>query len=30
MLRGTGVAFVYAAVFFGYAWLRFDRKDITS
>jgi len=30
MLRGTGLAFVYAAVFFGYAWLRFDRKDITS
>src|SRR4051794_37665311 len=30
MLRGTGVALVYAAVFFGYAWLRFDRKDITS
>ena len=30
MLRGTGVAFVYAAVFFGYAWLRFDRKDVTS
>jgi ABC-2 type transport system permease protein len=30
MLRGTGVAFVYAAAFFGYAWLRFDRKDVTS
>jgi ABC-2 type transport system permease protein len=30
MLRGTGVALVYAAVFFGYAWLRFDRKDVTS
>ncbi len=30
MIRGTGVALVYAAVFLGYAWLRFDRKDITS
>jgi ABC-2 type transport system permease protein len=30
MIRGTGLAFVYAAVFLGYAWLRFDRKDITS
>jgi ABC-2 type transport system permease protein len=30
MFRGTGVALVYAAVFFGYAWLRFDRKDVTS
>jgi ABC-2 type transport system permease protein len=30
MFRGTGLALVYAAVFFGYAWLRFDRKDITS
>jgi ABC-2 type transport system permease protein len=30
MIRGTGVALVYAAVFLGYAWLRFDRKDVTS
>lgn len=30
MLRGTGLALVYAAVFFAVAWLRFDRKDITS
>jgi ABC-2 type transport system permease protein len=30
MIRGTGLAFVYAALFLGYAWLRFDRKDITS
>ena len=30
MLRGTGVSLVYGAVFLGYAWLRFDRKDITS
>lgn len=30
MLRGTGLALVYAAVFFAIAWLRFDRKDITS
>ena len=30
MIRGTGVSLVYAAVFLGYAWLRFDRKDITS
>ncbi len=30
MIRGTGVALVYTAVFLGYAWLRFDRKDITS
>jgi ABC-2 type transport system permease protein len=30
MLRGTGVALIYAAVFAGIAWLRFDRKDITS
>src|SRR5581483_3807083 len=30
MLRGTGLALIYAAVFLGYAWLRFDRKDITS
>lgn len=30
MLRGTGLALVYAAVLFAAAWLRFDRKDITS
>jgi ABC-2 type transport system permease protein len=30
MIRGTGLALAYAAVFLGYAWLRFDRKDITS
>jgi ABC-2 type transport system permease protein len=30
MIRGTGLALVYAAAFRGYAWLRFDRKDITS
>jgi ABC-2 type transport system permease protein len=30
MIRGTGLALIYAAVFLGYAWLRFDRKDITS
>jgi ABC-2 type transport system permease protein len=30
MLRGTGLALVYAALFLGYAWLRFDRKDVTS
>jgi len=30
MMRGTGVALTYAAVFFAIAWLRFDRKDITS
>ena len=30
MLRGAGVALVYAAVFLSAAWLRFDRKDITS
>ncbi|MGI8759709.1 MAG: ABC transporter permease [Jatrophihabitantaceae bacterium] len=30
MLRGTGLALVYAAAFFAIAWLRFDRKDITS
>ncbi|WP_375496680.1 ABC transporter permease [uncultured Jatrophihabitans sp.] len=30
MIRGTGVALVYTALFLGYAWLRFDRKDITS
>jgi ABC-2 type transport system permease protein len=30
MIRGTGLALAYAAVFLGYAWLRFDRKDVTS
>jgi ABC-2 type transport system permease protein len=30
MLRGTGSALIYAAVFLAIAWLRFDRKDITS
>ena len=30
MLRGTGVALVYSAVFLGYAFLRFERKDVTS
>jgi ABC-2 type transport system permease protein len=30
MLRGTGLAIGYAAVFLTVAWLRFDRKDITS
>jgi ABC-2 type transport system permease protein len=30
MLRGAGSALIYAAVFFAIAWLRFDRKDITS
>jgi len=30
MMRGTGLALIYAAVFFAIAWLRFDRKDITS
>ncbi|MDQ2748728.1 MAG: ABC transporter permease [Actinomycetota bacterium] len=30
MLRGTGLALVYASIFFAVAWLRFDRKDITS
>jgi ABC-2 type transport system permease protein len=30
MLRGAGVALGYAAVFLGAAWLRFDRKDVTS
>ena len=30
MIRGTGVALVYAAIFLGYAFLKFDRKDITS
>jgi ABC-2 type transport system permease protein len=30
MLRGTGLVLVYAAVFLTIAWLRFDRKDVTS
>ncbi len=30
MMRGTGVALVYSAVFFGLAWWRFERKDIVS
>jgi ABC-2 type transport system permease protein len=30
MIRGTGLAVAYAAAFLGYAWLRFDRKDVTS
>lgn len=30
MLRGTGLALGYAAVFLAIAWLRFDRKDVTS
>jgi ABC-2 type transport system permease protein len=30
MLRGTGCALVYAALFLAAAWLRFDRKDVTS
>jgi ABC-2 type transport system permease protein len=30
MMRGTGLALVYAAIFLAVAWLRFDRKDITS
>ncbi len=30
MIRGTGSALVYSAVFFGPAWLKFDKKDITS
>jgi ABC-2 type transport system permease protein len=30
MLRGIGLSLVYAAVFFGAAWVRFQRKDITS
>lgn len=30
MLRGTGCALVYSALFLAIAWLRFDRKDITS
>ena len=30
MMRGTGLALVYAAVFFAIAWWRFQRKDIVS
>jgi ABC-2 type transport system permease protein len=30
MLRGIGLSLVYAAIFFGAAWVRFQRKDITS
>ena len=30
MMRGTGVALIYSAVFFGLAWWRFERKDIVS
>ena len=30
MIRGTGVALVYGALFLGYAFLRFNRKDILS
>lgn len=30
MTRGTGLALVYAAVLLAIAWLRFERKDITS
>jgi ABC-2 type transport system permease protein len=30
MFRGTGLAIIYAAIFFGVAWYRFERKDITS
>jgi hypothetical protein len=30
MIRGTGLSLIYAAIFFGIAWWRFDRKDITS
>ena len=30
MMRGTGLALAYAAVFLTVAWLRFDRKDVTS
>ncbi len=30
MIRGAGVSLVYSAVFLGWAWLRFDRKDVTS
>lgn len=30
MMRGAGVALVYTAVFLGFAFLKFERKDITS
>ena len=30
MLRGTGTTLVYASIFLAVAWLRFDRKDVTS
>lgn len=30
MMRGTGLALVYASVFFALAWWRFQRKDIVS
>jgi ABC-2 type transport system permease protein len=30
MMRGTGLAFVYSAVFFALAWWRFQKKDILS
>jgi ABC-2 type transport system permease protein len=30
MMRGTGVALVYAAAFFAVTWWRFPRKDIVS
>jgi ABC-2 type transport system permease protein len=29
-MRGTGLALIYSAIFLAVAWLRFDRKDITS
>ena len=30
MIRGTGLSLVYAAIFFGIAWWRFEKKDVTS
>jgi len=30
MIRGTGLVFVYSAVFFALAWWRFQQKDIVS
>ena len=30
MMRGTGLALVYAAIFLAAAWISFERKDITS
>jgi ABC-2 type transport system permease protein len=30
MTRGTGLCLTYGAIFLAFAWLRFDRKDITS